>query len=431
MTPRHARLLLALLVLCLAARALAASPAGSESRGAPINPLNYDGADIGAKVNAAFAAMPEHRGTVRIPSGNYEFATTIKIAHFGEHLICDSGALLRYTGSEDAILVPPDPASGGSQELSIDGEGGCRLYGNPRARNGIELMPSNTTVVRNMRIFDFSRGNAIELSGANNVQILSNAIKGNLHGIDMTTVPHFAPNAVHVAYNEVADNQWGVYCHDGHVVASRGLGNVYRDNVFEGNKQGDLMLGWDAHTLVEGNYFESTGVAVAAGANGANVLDIHIIRNYFTTMGYRSEIELGYGFGFFIEGNYEEGSTAPTSGCAVNAIPGPHGGIQGVVLQNAFSAFSESARSAHELCYKGGPTIPPGVLGTTRIYGDISVLDGSLKLDHGAVTSTNAMIHAGDACRPEGTLTISSPAGHAAQLLFCSGGHWQAVAGAR
>jgi len=325
-------------------------------------------------------------------------------------------------------------------DTTIDGEGGCLLSGNPGAKSAIRMLPSNATAVVGMRIFDFPQGNGIQLDGANSVQILRNVISGTVHAIDMVTVPHYAPNAVHVANNEIAGNDWAVYSHNGHVPATRALGNVYRDNVFEENRIGDLFLGWDAHTLVEGNYFESQGVAVAAGAGGDNVFDIHVIRNYFTVSGlpgYRSEVELGYGFGFFIEGNYEEGPKGAGTECAVNVLPGPHGGIRDVVLRNAFSRWSEGKVSAHEFCYKASPEIPPGVLGTTRLIGDVSVdgtvhaksaqLSGPLELGEGAIASTGSSIRAGDACTTEGMLLISRPANQTARLFFCSGFHWQAV----
>jgi Right handed beta helix region len=394
--------------------------------------------DIGTKVNAEIAALPPTGGTVHIPAGNYNFATTIKLTRPGQHLTCDAGATLRYTGSGDAILL--DPSRGAGLELDIDGEGGCQLLGTAAAQNGIHLLPGNTFVIRGMRIAGFTHGNGIALSGANNVQIVRNAIRDNQHGIDMVTIPHFAPNAIHVANNEIFQNEWAIYSRNGHVSATRALGNVYRDNVFEGNRTGDLFLGWDAHTLVEGNYFESHGVAVAAGAGGDNVFDIHVIRNYFTVsgaMGYRSEVELGYGFGFSIEGNYEEGTKGSGTDCAVNALPGPHGGTKDVFLRNAFSRWSEEKISAHEFCYKGSPEIPPGVLGTTRLAGDISVdgtvhaksaqLSGPLELGEGAIASTSTSVRAGDACTTEGMLLISRPANQTARLFFCSGFHWQAV----
>ncbi len=60
-----------------------------------------------------------------------------------------------------------------------------------------------------------------------------------------------------------------------------------------------------------------------------NVYDIHIIRNYFTVngaAGYRSEVELGYGFGFFIEGNYEEGPERRGIGVRRECSPRPSWG---------------------------------------------------------------------------------------------------------
>ncbi|MGA9718059.1 MAG: right-handed parallel beta-helix repeat-containing protein, partial [Acidobacteriaceae bacterium] len=402
------------------------------------DPSTMSGADIGAKVNAALATIPRSGGTVRIPAGEYNFSTTIKLTHAGQHLVCDPGATLRYSGNSDAILE--DPSAAGGVELDIDGQGGCSLLGTAAAHSGIHLLPGNTFSIRGMRISDFSKGNAIELSGANNVQILSNVIHGNQHGIDMVTVRGYAPNAVHVANNELSNNDWGVYSHNAHVVASRALANVYRDNVLEGNRVGDLFLGWDAHTLVEGNYFESTGVAIAVGTGGDKVYDIHLVRNYFTVAGaagYRSEIELGDGSGFFIEGNYEEGGEGAGTGCAVNVVPGIRGGASNVLLRNPFSRVSEREISAHEFCYEGTLKIPPGVLGEWRMAGDVSVdgsvqakgaqLSGPLELGQGAVASTDSSIKPNDVCSSEGMLLISRPANQPARLFFCSGFHWQAV----
>jgi len=415
---------------CSAQTAPKRAPDNMFSRGV-VDPNSMAGADIGAKVNAAIAAMPVSGGTVRIPAGDYSFATTIKITRAGQHLMCDAGATLHYTGNGDAILIQPSGGTG--PDIGIDGEGGCQLLGSAAGQNGVHLLPGNTFSIRGMRVVGFKHGNGIALSGANNVQIVMNAIIGNEHGIDMVTVPHYAPNAVHVSDNEIFDNDWGVYSRNGHAPATRALGNVYRDNVFEGNHTGDLFLGWDAHTLVEGNYFESLGVAVAAGAGGDNVFDIHVIRNYFTVPGYRSEVELGYGFGFFIEGNYEEGAKGAATDCSINVLPGPRGGTRDVVLSNAFSRWSEEKMSAHEFCYKGSPVIPPGVLGATRLVGDISVdgtvhaksaqLSGPLELGEGAIASTGSPIRAGDACTTEGMLLISRPANQTARLFFCSGFH--------
>jgi Periplasmic copper-binding protein (NosD) len=443
-SPRLITVLLCSALIAIAACAhppQQAEPAQPRDGRQAINPLTLPGTgmngDLGAKITAAFASMPSTGGTVHIPAGNFHFAIPIRLTRPGQHLSCDAGTVLHYTGGNDAIVV--NTAAAGGANLTIDGEGGCHLIGNAAAESGIHLMPGNMFVIRGMRIDGFSNG--IELSGANTVQIQMNTISGNRHGIDMVTVPHYAPNAVHVSDNEISSNDWGVYSRNGHVPATRGLANVYRDNVLEGNRTGDIYLGWDAHTIVEGNYFESNGTAVAAGLGGDNVFDIHVIRNYFTVNGpggYRSEIELGYGVGFFIEGNYEEGISAGAgSGCAVNAMPGPHGGTREVVLQNAFLRASEGKTSARDLCFQGKSTIPREVLGVTRLSGDLEAAgDAPLPgTTPGApasptlarITSTETAVHVGDPCSPEGNLLIATPSGHPAGLYFCTGGRWQAA----
>ena len=148
------------------------------------------------------AAMPRSGGTVRIPAGEYSFSTTIKLTRAGQHLVCDPGATLRYTGNGDAILV--DTTAGGGLETRYRWRGGMPAAGHAAAQNGIHLLPGNMFAIRGMRISGFSKGNGIELSGANNVQIVRNSIYDNQHGIDMVTIPHFAPNAVHVANNEIS-----------------------------------------------------------------------------------------------------------------------------------------------------------------------------------------------------------------------------------
>jgi hypothetical protein len=80
------------------------------------NAATFAGADMGAKVNAAIASMP-NGGKVQIPSGNYSFSTTIQcpttvhqgyiIEGAGSGMSPDVGApsntYLAYTGNTDAI----------------------------------------------------------------------------------------------------------------------------------------------------------------------------------------------------------------------------------------------------------------------------------------------------------------------------------------
>lgn len=80
-----------------------------------INPLTFAGADVGAQVNAAIAALP-NGGKIVIPAGTYSFATTIQcpINTPNQPIIIEgagrtgagalsNGTTLLYTGSGDAV----------------------------------------------------------------------------------------------------------------------------------------------------------------------------------------------------------------------------------------------------------------------------------------------------------------------------------------
>jgi len=73
-----------LLASLLVTTALGQAGAAATERSASVNPLSFPGADIGAKANAAIAAMPAAGGTVHIFAGEYSFATTIKITRPGQ-----------------------------------------------------------------------------------------------------------------------------------------------------------------------------------------------------------------------------------------------------------------------------------------------------------------------------------------------------------
>jgi hypothetical protein len=94
--------------------------------------------------------------------------------------------------------------------------------------------------------------------------------------------------------------------------------------------------------------------------------------------------------------------------------------------------------SAREFCYEGSAKIPPGVLGTWRLAGGVSIegpveaegarQGGPVEFSQGAVASTAAPIEPGQACTQEGALLVAHAAGRPAQLFFCSGLRWVQVA---
>jgi hypothetical protein len=360
---------------------LAATLLTAENDNGVLNAATFSGADIGAKVNTAFASLT-NGGTVHIPAGSYSFATMMQIPDSvggttGFHIDCDAGAVLTYTGSGNAIQLTNDIP--GAAEVGIDGHGGCLLISATTGVGvGINIPPSNATYVTGMKIKKFANG--IYIPGGNSVQIFNNTIQSNTCGICTTTVNPtgtngFAPNALHIHDNEISANGWGYHSINSGVSASHGLGNVIQDNVFEANTIGDIDADWDASLLVKGNYFESAGVGVATGASN-NVFDIHVTDNYFTSNGYRSEIEIGFGWDFFIEGNYEEGSHGVSTGCKVNSVPGGGGGNNNIVAVNAFAQNAEgylggTTPTANELCLHGTPVATLG--GTQRVEGNQSV----------------------------------------------------------
>jgi hypothetical protein len=321
-----------------------------------LNAAQFTGSDIGAKVNNAFASITSG-GTVTIPPGAYSFATTINFPGAGYHLDCAAGTVLTYTGSTSALSyfntsgLPTD-----TEVTGIDGHGGCLLQGTSRTGSGILINPSNMTYVTGMRVENFSMG--INDAGGNGVEIFNNKLQNNHIGVHTITVPGFAPNAVHVHDNEFAGNDWGYLSEDGHVSATRALGNVIRDNVFEGEATGDIFLGWDARLLVEGNYFESCGVGVSVGVGTTNEFSVSVRDNYFSASAcLRSEIELGSGFDFHISGNYEEATDViahtASSGCKVNVL----GGEQFAVGQDVFNRAAEgTVNTPNNLCIGGVAT---------------------------------------------------------------------------
>jgi hypothetical protein len=341
----------------------------------------FTGSDIGAKVNNAFASITSG-GTVHIPSGSYSFSTTMVIPDsvtgvFGYHIDCDPGAVMTYTGTGNAIQLTNDIP--GAAEVGIDGHGGCLLVSaTTGVGSGIDIPPSNATYVTGMKIKKFANG--VYLPGGNAVEIFNNVIQSNTCGICSTTVnptglSGFSANALHIHDNEISSNGWGYHSINSGVSASHALGNDIRDNIFEGNTIGDIDDDWDAHLMVVGNYFESAGVAVAAGQNN-NVYDLHVEGNYFTSNAYRSEIEIGFGWDFFISNNYEEGSAGASTGCKVNSIPGGGGGNVNIVAVNAFAQNSEghaggTTPTLNELCLHGTPVVTLG--GTQRVENNLAV----------------------------------------------------------
>ena len=148
---------------------------------APVAATSAAGIDIGDRVNHALKSCAL-QCTVYIPTGNYSFATTIRLElnPFGKYKLSgDPGAVITYTGSGDAINTHANNLQGSSQ-LLIEG---FQLKGNPHAVAGIHTMPTNRISIRNMVITGFTAGDGILVEGTNDSNIYDNLIDSNKNGI--------------------------------------------------------------------------------------------------------------------------------------------------------------------------------------------------------------------------------------------------------
>jgi parallel beta-helix repeat protein len=71
------------------------------------------GADIGAQVNAAIAALPNKRGTLELPAGSYTQLKTISVSGTGIHIIgAGSGTTLNYDPASYHLIDSADSSEG-------------------------------------------------------------------------------------------------------------------------------------------------------------------------------------------------------------------------------------------------------------------------------------------------------------------------------
>jgi hypothetical protein len=143
-----------------------------------LNATRFPGPDIGARVNAAIAALPGGCGTIAIPAGTYTYATKIVkprcVRLNGEGAGTSpggrGGTVLRWTPRSGAALAIGDSRggaaypTGGIADLTIQGPGaatptvGLWLGGDPAARVLPQKDFAESQGVRNVRITGFGTG---------------------------------------------------------------------------------------------------------------------------------------------------------------------------------------------------------------------------------------------------------------------------------
>jgi parallel beta-helix repeat protein len=336
---------------------------------APLVATSVAGSDIGDRVNHALKSCAL-QCTVYIPAGNYSYSTPMKLDlnPFGKYKLSgDPGAVLRYTGSSDAIITPVTNLSGSSQVL-IEG---FQLIGNPHATAGIHLMPTNRITIRNMLITQFSGGDGILIEGTNSSNVYDNLITNNKNGIHLiptvcgTAHPvhcgrsedgyPYATNAIHVTDNQITGStQWAIF-EDALMVGhglTEALNNLYMGNNLESNA-GAIYLMRSRGAVISANYFEGSTrqvvLGVPNGGSGYRAYGPVVRDNYFTTVpGTPYNIEIQNADSALIEGNSELVGSVNAHNCFINIV----GSTRTYVSKNAIY-------QKNGYCYNGAPGIPP------------------------------------------------------------------------
>ena len=128
------------------------------------------GADIGAKINNAYAFLPTHGGTIVVPVGFHSFSTQISLQTLGKRALIQcsgvaSSTTLYYTGSATSTIIN----WGGGNVLGQDHEfgagiDGCTIRGNDGAFStsvGVQVggtQGAEGTRITHTRVTNFSKG---------------------------------------------------------------------------------------------------------------------------------------------------------------------------------------------------------------------------------------------------------------------------------
>ncbi|HEY1808472.1 MAG TPA: hypothetical protein VGG42_07905, partial [Acidobacteriaceae bacterium] len=249
--------------------------------------------------------------TIEIPPRTYTQTTTISLPLVSYSYIyklkCEYGATLHYTGSNYAINI----AAGGV--VITD----CQLAGTGKAAGGIQLDGTQWVSLNNLRISEFSRGDAIYNHGTNTVSIRDSALFHNRNGI-------------HAAYNGTvgqsiamtiigttiwSNSGWGVY----EETATRSYpncSNIYIGDVIQYNGtngvsgSGQVFIQGGYSTRFQDDYFEQDGknthdCTIQIGDSTHTAHAPLITANFFNSHGVRSTICNAASQGAVITNNFE------------------------------------------------------------------------------------------------------------------------------
>jgi hypothetical protein len=345
--------------------------------------------DIGLKITHAVTAAPcSSQCTVDLPAGTYPFSNTIRLplnAFNGYTLKCESGAILNYNGTGDAIYGYINTANPTTSNLRITG---CEILGTAGATSAIHIQPTNTVRIDHNFLYGFANSPAVWMEGVNSAWVEDNLISTNQVGVYET--PTYCsgstcgtgvsgtgntPNAIHIINNTIVFNtHWGVWFADPVNAALTGAlgdeisGNDLENNGSGGSTYGAVFVGRSTGMVISKNYFEGSPRQVALGYSEGAVFfaaQAPVVRdNYFTEeTGTLDSIELINTSGAIIEGNSTIDATQNSTNCFINGtpyVPASSGGEVGTVVGQNYVLLSAEPFTGSYLCESGS-----GVLALT------------------------------------------------------------------
>jgi hypothetical protein len=185
----------------------------------PYVAADYAGSDLGAKINAAYAALPSTGGHIAVSKGTYSFSTPIVLgtAMKPAYLDCDPATtIMTYTGTGAAITLDWGWLDSNDQHEHGAGIIGCWLKGPGGTSVGVAMQGPNGGVIHpvldRMKIWGFGKGINFSLDGGEPntsffATIRDTGIAYNTLGIEINT----SIEAIHIITSDFYANSQDIH----------------------------------------------------------------------------------------------------------------------------------------------------------------------------------------------------------------------------
>lgn len=238
----------------------------------------FAGADIGAKINAAYADLPSTGGTIVVPPGSYTFSTPISITTADKPAIieCSGGmtTILNYTGTGTSTTFNYGGENVTTNPQYVAGMIGCALKNDLRTdgTTGISIGGSNGAqgvLLQGINVRDFGTGlftddnvwlervrdSVFNLNAQNFRSKRSPTNSGEevvFDGVLFESYSTYAPDCVHISHNSLTSpvflntsfDDCGLYVEEGNL-------NVTVANSHFENPSGDSDTMYDFVTMYD------------------------------------------------------------------------------------------------------------------------------------------------------------------------------------